>query len=244
MEIIFPDVPEYQFILKGLCSEKFPSYPKFQCEALSQFEEELDADIIFVAAPVAMLNSRNYSFLRAGNIFSYFSGPIIFSPEKENREIYVRERDFVSKYYAKILLTEVNIIIGDGFPAVMEPRNALLFPESEYRKYDLYDRWAKVTGNLPFPLYSGLIKNSIADFKGIVEGAIGASIKYALDNSSTLIRDIATSFSIQNIEMLKRAIFHFINKNTLAISDEEIESLKALNEEMRNQGYPVSKLNF
>jgi len=244
MKVIFPDVPEYHFILRGLCSEKFPQYPKFHCEALSQFEEGFKADIVFAAAPLAMLNSSNYSFLRAGNFFSYFSGPVILSSTMENREIHVSGRDFLSKYYAKILLKESNITVGEGFPALMEPRLALLIPETGYRKYDLYNAWRKIAGDLPFPLYSGLIKDSISDLKGIVEDAIDASIRYALDNSSMLIRDIATSFGIQNIEMLKRVIFHFINKNTLIISEEEVESLKALNQEMRNQGYPVSKLNF
>ena len=244
MEIAFPDVPEYHFILRGLYSDKFTSYPKFQCEALTEFGNELTADVAFVPAPIAIQNSHNYLFLRVGNIFSYYSGPQILSAQPDVKELFVSNDDFISEYYAKILLNDVTVRKGDGFPAIMEPRIVMLSEPSGYPKIDLYGKWKSVANNLPFPLYSGLIKKSIKDLKGIVEGAVNASIKYALDNSSEIIKDIATMYGIENIEMLKRVMFQFINKNTLSISEDEIQSLNALNREMETRGYAVSNLTF
>lgn len=244
MEIVFPDVPEYHFILKGLCSDKFPSYPKFHCDALTEFDEELRADIAFVPAPVAVLNSRNYVLLKAGNIFSYFSGPQIINARGDESELFVGEHDFVSRYYVKILLEGVKIKAGSGFPAIMEPRVAMLSIRGTAEKFDLYNKWSGIANDLPFPLYSAIIKKSERSLKGTVEEAIGASVKYALNNASDIIREIAVAYGIENFEMLKRVIFHFVNKNTLSITEEELESLRALNREMGNKGFQVSYLKF
>lgn len=244
MEIVFPDVPEYHFILRGLCSDRFPSYPKFHCEALTEFEGDLQAEIAFVPAPVAILNSDNYILLRAGNIFSYFSGPQIFSSREDADELFVSEHDFVSRYYAEILLGEVNIKKGKGLPVIMEPRIAMMSVRDATEKFDLYNKWAKVADDLPFPLYSGIIKKSARNLKEMVENAIGVSVKYGLNNASDIIKDIAVVHGIENFEMLKRVIFHFVNKNTLSITEEEMESLRALSREMENKGFPVSYLKF
>ncbi|MGC8561831.1 MAG: MqnA/MqnD/SBP family protein [Thermoplasmata archaeon] len=244
MEIVFPDVPEYHFILRGLCSDRFPSYPKFHCEALTEFEGHLQAEIAFVPAPVAILNSDNYILLRAGNIFSYFSGPQIFSSQEDADELFVSEHDFVSQYYAKILLGEVNIKKGKGSPVIMEPRIAMMSVRDATEKFDLYNKWAKVADDLPFPLYSGIIKKSARNLKEMVENAIGVSVKYALNNASDIIKDIAIVHGIENFGMLKRVIFHFVNKNTLSITEEEMESLRALGREMENKGFHVSYPKF
>ncbi|MDA8055673.1 MAG: hypothetical protein M0Z77_08535 [Thermoplasmatales archaeon] len=244
MEIVFPDIPEYHFILKGLSSDKFVSYPKFHCEAIVEFDRELTADVAFVPAPFAILNSHNYIFLRTGNIFSYFSGPRIFSVQGEDKELYVNEQDFVSQFYAKILLGDVSTKKGEGFPMIMEPRIAMLKDQNAPVKIDLYSKWTVVANDLPFPLYSGLIRKSAKPLREMVEGAITASVKYALNNSSGIIKDIATMYGIENIEMLKRVLFQFINKNTLSISEDEVASLKVLNQEMERRGYAVSSLKF
>lgn len=244
MKIVFPDVPEYHFILKGLYSDKFASYPKFKSTPILEFEEDIDSDIVFAPAPIAVLNSRNYVFLRVGNIFSYFSGPLILSGQKEDREYFVRKEDPLSEHYAKILLGDVSISKGDGFPAILEPRLALLGELSELSKFDLYEKWREMTDNVPFPLYLGLMRDTLTDLKGIVEEAVRSSIKYALDNSSSLIKEIASFYGIENIEMLKMAILRFINKNTMDISEEEVDSLRALSKEMRNSGFHVSKVRF
>ncbi len=244
MEIVFPDIPEYHFILKGLYTDQFASYPKFHCEPVTDFGTTLEADVAFVPSPVAILNSDDYVFLKTGNIFSYFSGPQIYSKEPENHELFVNEKDFVSEYYAKILLGNVSVRKGDGFPKIMEPRIALLNYQPGYPKIDLYGKWNDAASNLPFPLYSGMIRRTLRNLKEIVEEAVHSSIKYALDNSPSIIKDIATMYGIENVEMLKRVMFQFINKNTLSISDEEVESLKALSREMDNKGYRVNKLKF
>ncbi|MEM0135737.1 MAG: hypothetical protein QXU18_11035, partial [Thermoplasmatales archaeon] len=101
-----------------------------------------------------------------------------------------------------------------------------------------------VADNLPFPLYSGMIKKSAENLRGIVEEAISSSVKYALNNSSQIISDIASIYGIENFDMLKRVMFQFVNKNTLSITDEELESIKVLNQEMENKGYTVSFLTF
>lgn len=244
MELVFPDSPEYHFILKGLYSDKFATYPKFRCEALSNFEDDLTADVAFLPAPLAILNSRNYDFLRAGNIFSYFSGPQIFPSEQENKDLFVSDRDFVSEYYARILLNDVTLKRGKGSPMIMEPRIAMMSEQRDTKKVDLYAKWNKIANNLPLPLYSGMIKKSSVDLKSIVEDAINASVRYALDNSSEIIKDIATMYGIENLELLKRVMFQFINKNTLAMSEDEVESLEVLNGEMGNRGFAVSDLRF
>ena len=244
MEIVFPDIPEYHFILKGLYSNQFPSYPRFRCEPVTDFETTLKADVAFVPAPVAILNSGDYLFLKTGNIFSYFSGPQIYSNELTGNELFVNEKDFVSEYYAKILLNGVSVRRGDGYPKIVEPRIALLNYQPGLPKIDLYGKWNNFADNLPFPLYSAMIKRPLSNLKGIVEEAIHSSIKYALDNSPWIIKDIATMCGIENVEMLKRVMFQFINKNTLSISEEEVESLKALEQEMGNKGYRVSSLKF
>ncbi len=244
MEIVFPDVPEYHFILKGLCSDKFPQYPKFHCDALTEFDEELRTDIAFVPAPLAILNFNNYSLLKAGNIFSYFSGPQIINSRGDEGEVFVGEHDFLSRYYVRILMDGVHIKEGSGSPAIMEPRVAMLSLRRTPDKFDLYNKWSRIANDLPFPLYSALIKRSEKDLKGTVEDAISASVKYALNNASDLIREIAVAHGIENIEMLKRVIFHFVNKNTLSITEEELESLRALNREMGNKGFRVSYLKF
>ncbi len=244
MEIIFPDVPEYHFILKGLCSDKFPSYPKFRCEPVSEFDEKIDSDVAFVPSPIAIMNSHDYLFLRAGNIFSYFSGPQIFSDRTDHTELFVDQRDFVSEYYAKIFLEGVEVRRGEGSPMIMEPRIAMMSDRAGLPKIDLYGRWSSVAKDLPFPLYSAMIKKSIGELRGIVEEAIHASVRYGLTNSSDTIKEIAMMYGVENVEMLKRVMFQFINKNTLSMSDEEMESLRVLNEEMENRCYPVSHLEF
>ncbi len=244
MELEFPDIPEYHFILRGLCSDKFAAYPKFQCEAVTAFEEELTADVAFVPAPIAILNSHNYIFLRSGSIFSYFSGPQIFASQQKNDELFVSEKDLVSEYYVKILLDEVTIKKGEGFPTVMEPRIAMLGGQSGSTKFDLYGKWTEVADKLPFPLYSGIIKRSAKDLKTLIEEAVSASVKYALNNAPEVMKDIATMFSVENYEMLKRVMFQFVNKNTLSISEDEVKSLRALKEQMKNKGYAVSDLKF
>jgi hypothetical protein len=244
MEIVFPDIPEYHFILKGLCSDKFTAYPRFECDAVADFDKEITADIAFVPAPFAMMSAHGYVLLKAGNIFSYFSGPQLLSPQKENKEIFVGEKDFVSEYYAKILLKDVGVRRGDGFPALMEPRIAMLNAHEIREKIDLYEKWRVLANDLPFPLYCGMIKRSAKGLKEIVEGAINASVKYALNNSSDIIKEIAMMQRIENFELLKRVMFQFINRNTLAITEEEVESLRALNREMENMGFAVSKLKF
>jgi predicted solute-binding protein len=138
----------------------------------------------------------------------------------------------------------VHIIEGSGFPAIMEPRLAMLSHGSTPEKFDLYNKWSRIASDLPFPLYSAIIKKSEKDLKGTVEDAIGASVKYALNNASDIIREIAVAHGIENFEMLKRVIFHFVNKNTFSITEEELESLRALNREMENKGFPVSYLKF
>lgn len=244
MELEFPDIPEYHFILKGLCSDKFAAYPRFQCEAATAYGEELTADVAFVPAPIAVLNSHNYIFLRSGSIFSYFSGPQIFASEQKNDELFVSEKDLVSEYYAKILLDEVTIKKGEGFPTIVEPRIAMLGGQSGRTKFDLYAKWMEVADKLPFPLYSGIIKRSVTELKGLIEEAVNESVKYALNNVSEVTKDIATTFSIENYEMLKRVMFQFVNKNTLSISEDEVKSLMALKEQMKKKGYAVSDLKF
>jgi hypothetical protein len=244
MEIVFPDIPEYHFILKGLYSDKFTLYPKFHCEATTDFDQEITADVAFLPAPIAMMNAHNYALLKTGNIFSYFSGPQLFSPLKEFNEVFIDKRDFVSEYYARILLKGVNVRKGDGSPALMEPRIAMMSPQTNQEKMDLYEHWRTLANSLPFPLYCGMIRKSARGLKGIVEDAINASVKYALNNSSDVIKEIAMMHRIENFELLKRVMFQFINKNTLAISEEEMESLRVLNREMENRGFPVYKLKI
>ncbi len=244
MEIIFPDVPEYHFILRGLCSDKFTSYPKFRCEPVSEFEEKVTSDVAFVPAPIAIMNSHDYLFLRAGNIFSYFSGPQIFSDKTEHNELFVDRWDFVSEYYAKILLKGVEVRRGEGSPRIMEPRIAMMSGQTGIPKIDLYGKWSSLAKDLPFPLYSGMIRKSSKELRGIVEGAIHASVKYGLTNSSETIKEIAMMYGVENVELLKRVMFQFINKNTLKMSDEEMESLRILSEEMEKRGFPVSNLKF
>jgi hypothetical protein len=244
MELEFPDIPEYHFILKGLCSDKFPAYPRFQCEAVTAFEDELTADVAFVPAPIAVLNSHGYIFLRSGSVFSHFSGPQIFASQEKNDELFVSEKDLVSEYYAKILLDEVAIKKGEGFPTIVEPRIAMLGGQSGSTKFDLYSKWAEFADKLPFPLYSGIIKRSAKDLKVLIEEAVNASVKYALDNASEVTRDIATMFSVENYEMLKRVMFQFVNKDTISISEDEVKSLMALKERMEKKGYAVSDLKF
>lgn len=244
MEVSFPDIPEYHFILKGLCGNIFTSYPKFQCEPLLDFEENIEADIVFAPAPVAMLNSHSYVIMRSGSIFSYFSGPSIFSIEGRFNELYVREKDFISYYYARLFLKNVRILKGNGFPAIIEPRLCLLNLNTQYRKEDLYGRWSIVAGNLPFPLYVGLIKNELKDSKEIVENAINSSIKYSLENFSAIIKDLAAISHTENVEMLKRTVLHFVNKHTMRMGMDEADALIALKNEMENSGFPVAELVF
>lgn len=244
MDLLFPDTPEYHFILKGLCSGQFPAYPKFLCNPASEFDERLEGEIVFSPAPLAILNSDRYLALNTGNIFSYFSGPIVLSTEKDNDKLFVRESDFVSPYYAKFLLEKVHLEKGDSFPAILEPRLALLTAETGYQKNDLYKTWESTAPSLPFPLYMGLIRKDLKDLKGIVEDALKSSIRYSFDHSSAVVKDIATLFFIENSELLKRVIFNFVNKNTISIGEDEKEALKSLKVKMENHGYPVSDIDF
>lgn len=244
MDLVFPDTPEYHFILKGLCSNVFATYPKFRCDPKSNFEDKVEGDIVFVPAPVAVLNSDRYIVLKSGGIFSYFSGSSIFSSENQFDTLYVRRRDFVSVYYAKLLLTDKRILRGEGFPALIEPRLSFFNVNSPQKVDDLYKRWSKAVGNLPFPLYVGMIEKELKESKELLENAINSSIKYSLDNFSSSAKEIALSFHIENLGMLKRAILHFVNKNTMTMGDDEIDALMALNNEMKNSGYPVHELVF
>ncbi|MCL4333525.1 MAG: hypothetical protein M1290_05140 [Candidatus Thermoplasmatota archaeon] len=244
MEIVFPDIPEYHFILKGLYSDKLPSYPRFHCEAITDFNRDIKADVAFLPAPIAMMNARDYVLLKSGNIFSYYSGPQLFSPLNEMKGVFVWEKDLVSEYYAKIFIKGVSIIKGQGYPALVEPRIAMMTSQTGREKIDLYGSWRTSADNLPFPLYCGMIRSSARGLKELVEDAVKASVKYALDNSSEVIKEIAMAHSIENFELLKRVMFQFINKNTFAITEEEIESLTTLNREMENKGFTVYKLKI
>jgi len=244
MEITFPDVPEYHFILMALCRNTFTSFPKFRCEPQSDPGEMPGPEIAFLPAPVAMLNSQNYVILKSGNIFSYFSGPTIFSASETVNELHIHDKDFTSYHYAKIFFKNYTVIRDQGFPALVEPRLSLLNPGLGQKKMDLYHLWTKVADNLPFPLYVGMIKNEIIDFKEIVEKAINQSIRFSLENFSTVVKDISSASQIENVEILKRVILHFVNKNTMHMGNEEIEALIALRNEMENSGFPVSELVF
>lgn len=244
MEIVFPDIPEYRFILNGLCSDKLPRFPKFSCESVSRVNNRLNSDVAFVPAPLALINSREYTMIRAGNIFSYFSGPQIFSTDQNYSELFVRRDDHVSSLYVSILLNGITTKVGDGEPCVLEPRIIMLGGTTGKSKADMYNNWSSHAGNLPFPLYVGVIKRSEINLREIVEQAIRSSVKYSLDNSSDVIREIATLYGIENIHMLKRVIFHFINKNTLSISEEEIESLATLGNLMKSKGFDVTDVIY
>ncbi|MEM0130156.1 MAG: MqnA/MqnD/SBP family protein [Thermoplasmatales archaeon] len=243
MEVMFPDIPEYRFILRGLCDNVFPAYPKFQCDSFDSREYNAESDIAFVSAPLAVIMMGKYLTLGAGAVFSYFSGPILINPDEKNTELYIRKEDFYSRHYARIFLGDVTLKEGEeGYPALLEPRLAIMSGPFPYPKVDLYSKWSALAGYLPLPLYCGIIKKDLMEVKGIVEEAIGASVKYALSNSDTLIKDIAHLHGMKNVDMLKRAILNFVNRNSLSMAPEELEALGVLRKEMVNRSIKVEDL--
>ncbi|MEM0073979.1 MAG: MqnA/MqnD/SBP family protein [Thermoplasmatales archaeon] len=243
MEVMFPDTPEYRFILRGLCDNVFPAYPKFQCDSFDSREYNVESDIAFLPAPLAVVMMDRYLVLNAGAVFSYFSGPILINSNEKYTELYIRKDDFYSRHYARIFLGDVILKEGEeGYPAILEPRLAIISGPFPYPKVDLYSKWSAFAGSLPLPLYCGIIKKDLREAKEIVEEAIGASVRYALSNSDTLIKDIAHLHGVKNVDILKRAILNFVNRNSLSMAPEELEALGILKKEMLNRNIKIEDL--
>ncbi|MGC8644812.1 MAG: MqnA/MqnD/SBP family protein [Thermoplasmata archaeon] len=242
MEVKFPEIPEYRFMLNALCGNIFPSFPRFRCDPLDSMSGLEDADVAFVPAPVALARSDSYVILSAGAIFSYLTGPVIVSPVEGYKELQVRRDDFFSRSYARIFLSGIAIKEGDGYPAILEPRLAILSSPFPYPKVDLYSSWASITENLPLPLYCGIIRRDIRETRGIVEEAVRASVKYALNNADLLVKEIAHLHGIRSTDLLKRVVLNFINKNTLSMAVDEREAIEALRGVMEKKGIGVHDL--
>jgi|GEM_PF-3504519 hypothetical protein len=232
MDIRYPDIAEYRFILDALCGNIFPSFPRFRCEAVASLSEGLEADISFVPAPLAVAKSESHLILSSGSIFSYFSGPIIVAPREEYTELYVPRDDFYSVFFARVFMPGISIKEGDDYPSLLEPRLAILRSPFPYPKIDLYSSWASVASNLPIPIYCGIIRKEMEEAKRIAEDAIRASVKYALNNSDLLIKEIAHIHDVKNVDLLKRVVLNFVNKNTLSMAQEEVEAIQALKRAM------------
>ncbi|MEM0127933.1 MAG: MqnA/MqnD/SBP family protein [Thermoplasmatales archaeon] len=205
---------------------------------------DIQSDIAFIPSPLAVLKMNQYFMLSAGAIFSYFSGPIVVNPGETFNELYVRKEDFYSRHYAKIFLKDAILKEGEGYPAVFEPRLAIMLGPFSYPKTDLYSAWSSLAESLPLPLYCGMIKRELRDVKKIVEEAIRTSVKYALNNSDLLIKDIAHLQGIKNVDMLKRVILNFVNRDTLSMAADEVEAIGILKNAIESRNIKPEDLIF
>ncbi len=228
MEIIYPDIIEYNFILRGLCSDRSISQFEFTCESYQESEEKMEGDIMFLPAPLAVRKLDKYSILNSGSVFSYFSGPSIMLTVRDFSDVYVRKGDMLSFYYGKLLGSKYRIIIGSGEPVLTEPGRILELYNKNTEKIDLYEEWGKITNFLPMPLYLGLISNEILDLKSQIERLIYTSIKNSLENFSTVTDDIYRERKISNPDMVKMIILQYVNKRSINMGKEENEAIEFL----------------
>ncbi len=228
MEIIHPDNIEYNFILKGLCVSQSISQMEFRCEGYQECDENMEGDIMFLPAPVAVRKLDNYSILNSGNIFSYFNGPSIMLTVKDFENVYVKKGDLLSFYYGKILTSRYRIIIGNGEPVLTEPGRIMEFYNKNMEKMDLYEEWGRITNFLPMPLYIGLINNNLLEIKPQVEKSIYSSIKNSLENFNSVTEEIYRERRVSNPDLVKMIILQYVNKRSIDMGKEELEAIEFL----------------
>lgn len=244
MEIIHPDIIEYNFILRKLCQGTWSSRLEISCQSYRECDEDIEGDVLFLPAPVALKKLDNYSILNSGNIFSYFSGPSIMLTVTPEKSVYVRKGDLVSLYYGKMLSKEFDIIVGTGEPVLTEPGRILELYNSGIGRIDLYEKWGNRTNYLPMPLYLGIINKGLAEVKGSLEKIVLTSIKDSLDDFNTVSDDIYREKRISNPDIAKMIILQFVNKRSISIGEEEIEAIKMLAQIMKENGMLKQSINI
>ncbi len=236
MEIIYPDIAEYNFILKGICSAPLSSSSGVKCESYSECVEGTEGDVLFLPAPIAIRKLMNYTILDSGNIFSYFSGPSIMLTISEFNNVYVKKGDHISYYYGKLLGGKFNIIKGEGEPVLVEPGRILEMYNPTTKKIDLYEAWGSLSNFLPMPLYLGLINNNIIDMKSQVEKMIYNSLKNSFNNFNSIIDEIYRERMTSNPDIIKMIVLQYVNKRSLNLGEEELEAIKFLKKIMEDKG--------
>jgi predicted solute-binding protein len=234
MEIVHPDNIEYNFILKGLCTGASISKIEFRCESYQECDENMEGDIMFLPAPMAVRKLDNYSMLNSGNIFSYFNGPSIMLTVKDFDNVYVKKGDLLSFYYGKVLTSRYKIIIGNGEPVLTEPGRIMELYNKNIEKIDLYEEWGRMTNFLPMPLYIGLINNNFLEIKTQVEKLIYSSIKNSLENFNSVAEEIYRERKASNPDLVKMIILQYVNKRSIDMGKEELEAIDFLRNLMKN----------
>lgn len=244
MEIIHPDNIEYNFILRKLCQGAGSPRLDITCESYDECYEDIEGDILFLPAPVALRKLDNYSLLSSGNIFSYFSGPSIMLTVIPEKRVYVRKGDLVSFYYGKLLGKKFEIVVGTGEPALTEPGRILELYNQGTGKIDLYEEWGNRTNFLPMPIYLGVINNVLEEIKDNIEKMIFTSIKDSLDNFNSVSDSIYREKRISNPDIARMIILQFVNKRSIIIGDEEMEAIKMLAQMMQENGMLNSSIKI
>ncbi|MCL4412722.1 MAG: hypothetical protein M1526_05150 [Candidatus Thermoplasmatota archaeon] len=244
MKIIYPDIIEYEFILKEMCEGRNLFQLPFDCESVSGDLEEFEEDIMFLPTPLALKKTDRYVFLETGGIFSYFTGPSIVKTVRDFSKVYVRKGDHICYYYGTMLMKDMEFEVGEGEPSITEPARILEYYNPNTEKIDLYERWGESSDYLPMPLYSGLLRNDLVGIKDKVEKSILSSIRYSLHNFAFVLDEIYKEKQTSRPDISKMIVLQYVNKRTMQMEEEEREAIRFLWKMMVENGYDIPEPRF